>query len=87
MNFNEFLCKPKNMTLEEYEQKLEEKHKVEAAMSRTMGRIYDERDSLAVLADEAGSERHERHLKELERLENRMLKLHEKYDKINQELK
>ena len=87
MNFNEFLCKPKNMTLEEYEQKLEEKHKIETAMSRTMGRIYDERDSLAALADEVGCERPKKHLKELERLENRMLKLHDKYDKINQELK
>lgn len=88
MTFTEMLAWPyEKMTLEEYEQLLNEKRKSERSLHRISDKIFDEEDSLVVLADEAESERYKQHAEELKNLEARKRKIEQKIADIDEKLR
>jgi len=82
MTLNEFLRCPRTMSFEEYDKLLKEKKTVEKMIGATQGKIYDEIDSLEILADEEGSDRYQKHYTALMKHEARMEKLMHRFEEI-----
>ena len=62
MTIEELLNMPKGMSFEEYEKLLNDKRKLEKQIGKASDTIFEEEDSLEILADEVGSERYNKHL-------------------------
>jgi len=69
MTIAEALCIPKGMNFEEYEKLLKDKQKLEKQIAKASDTIQSEVDSLEVLSDEVGSERHNKHLQSKQKAE------------------
>lgn len=86
MTLTEFLSAPKGMNIETYEQLLKDKQKLEKQIAKANSIIYDEEDSLEILADEVGSERYNRHLESKQRAEDKRAKAQSKLNKVIEKL-
>lgn len=82
----EFLSIPKGMNIETYEQLLKDKQKLEKQIAKANSIIYDEEDSLEILADEAGSERYNKHLESKQKAEDKRTKAQSKLNKVIEKL-
>lgn len=82
MTLTDFLSIPKGMNMATYEQLLKDKQKLEKQIAKANSIIYDEEDSLEILADEVGSERYNRHLADKQKAENKRAKAQSKLDKV-----
>lgn len=71
MTIHELLAMPKGMNIGNYEKLLAEKRKLERKIQRESSTIFNEEDSLNVLADEVGSERYNKHLENKRKAEYR----------------
>ena len=74
------------MNIETYEQLLKDKQKLEKQIAKANSIIYDEEDSLEILADEVGSERYNRHLESKQRAEDKRAKAQSKLNKVIEKL-
>lgn len=74
MTLEELFRIPKGMGLEEYENLLKEKQKLENRIRKASDTIFIEADSLEVLSDEVGSERYNRHLANKQKAEAKVEK-------------
>lgn len=86
LTITEALHIPKGMDFSEYENLLEEKKKLENQIKRANLSIYEEEDSLGVLADEAGSKRYNIHLRKKHISEEQIQKAKERLGKIEEKL-
>lgn len=86
LTFAEFLAIPKGMSFEEYEKLLDDKRKLEKQITKTSNDIYNEEDSLEILADEIGSERYNRHLINKQRAEAKRERAQKKLELIKERL-
>ena len=75
MALSEFLSMPKGMSIEEYENLLQQEKKLSRQISSLSDKILAEDDSLDVLADEVGSERYNKHLQAKRRFEEKRTRL------------
>lgn len=82
MTLTEFLSIPKGMNMGTYEQLLKEKQKLEKQIAKANSIIYDEEDSLEILADEVGSKRYDKHLESKHKAENKRELAQNKLDKV-----
>lgn len=87
MTIVEALAIPKGMTFEEYGKLLEEKKKLEAKCRRLSNKIFDEEDSLEVLADEVGSELYNKHFQSKRKAEVKREKLQAELSEIMKKLR
>lgn len=62
MTLEELLAMPVGIDLNEYQNLLKEKKRLEKQIAKASNEIYNEEDSLEILADEIGSERYNKHL-------------------------
>lgn len=62
MTLEELLAMPVGIDLNEYQNLLKEKKRLEKQIAKASNDIYREEDSLEILADEIGSERYNKHL-------------------------
>lgn len=62
MTLEELLAMPVGIDLNEYQNLLKEKKRLEKQITKASNDIYREEDSLEILADEIGSERYNKHL-------------------------
>lgn len=74
MTITEFLSMPKGMSIEEYECLIKKKHKLEKQISKASNDIYDAEDSLEVLSDEVGSDKHNKYLLKKQKAEAKRYK-------------
>lgn len=86
MTMTELLAMPKGMRFEEYEKLLDEKQKLEKQIRRASNTIFDEEESLEVLADEVGSERYNKHLVNKQKTEAKREKAKAKLEQIEKKL-
>ena len=86
MTLTEFLSVPKGMNIEVYEQLLKDKQKLEKQIAKANSIIYDEEDSLEILADEVGSERYNRHLESKQKAKDKRAKAQSKLNKVIEKL-
>lgn len=87
LTFAEFLAIPKGMDFKKYEKLLDDKRKLEKQITKASNDIYNEEDSLEILADEIGSERYNRHLMSKQKAESNREKAQNKLRLINEKLK
>ena len=83
MKLSEFMNIPVGMSIKEYESLLEERNKLEKQIRKASNKIYDEEDSLQVLADEVGSNRYNEHMKSKLKWENKRDKALNRFNQIN----
>ena len=86
MTLIELLSMPKEMSFEEYEKLLKDKKQLENQIRKAHNAIFDEEDSLEILADEVGSERYNKHLEAKKAAEAKIKKAEAKLRKIMDEL-
>jgi hypothetical protein len=86
MTMTELLAMPNGMRFEEYEKLLDEKQKLEKKIRRASNTIFDEEESLEVLADEVGSERYNKHLVNKQKAEAKKEKAKAKLEQIEKKL-
>lgn len=87
LTITEALNIPKGMDFTEYEKLLEEKKKLEKQIKRANLKIYDEEDSLGVLANEEGSKRYNIHLRNKRMSEAELKKAKARLEKIEEKLR
>jgi hypothetical protein len=87
MTMVEALAIPRGMSYEEYGKLLADKKRLEAKIRRFSSNIFDEEDSLEVLADEVGSERYNSHLVALQMLQGRRERAEAKLQEIEDKLR
>ena len=87
MTLEELFAWPKGIMFEEYEKLINEKHKLDRQIRRTSDKIFDEEDSLEVLADEVGSDRYNEHLMKKQKLEAKREKAMIRFKEIEDRLK
>ena len=83
MNLSEFMNIPVGMSIKEYESLLEERNKLEKQIRKASNKIYDEEDSLQVLADEVGSDRYNKHLENKQKWETKRDKALNRFNQIS----
>lgn len=87
MTLVELLAMPKGMNPMEYEKLLKDKQKLERQIRKASDTIFDEEESLDILADEVGSDRYDKHLANKQRAEVKreiaMAKLEQIEKKLN----
>ena len=66
MTLTEFSQMPKGLTMPQYEKLLQEKKRLEKQVKKYSGLIDFEADSLDILKDEAGSDRHKKHFEQMQ---------------------
>lgn len=82
MTLTELLAMPKGLSFEEYEKLLKDKQRLENQIRKAHDAIFDEEDSLEILADEVGSERYNKHLEAKKAAEAKIEKAEAKLRKI-----
>jgi len=86
MTLVELLAMPKGMNPIEYEKLLKDKQKLENQIRKASNTIFDEEESLDILADEVGSERYNKHLANKQKAEAKREKAKEKLEQIEKKL-
>ena len=86
MTMTELLAMPKGIGLQEYERLLKDKQKLERKIRKTSDIIFAEEDSLAILADEVGSERYNKHLENKRKAEDALRKARAQLEQIEKKL-
>jgi len=86
MTLVELLAMPKGMNPIEYEKLLKDKQKLENQIRKASNTIFDEEESLDILADEVGSERYNKHLANKQKAEAKREKAQEKLEQIEKKL-
>lgn len=86
LTFAEFLAIPKGMDFKEYERLLDNKRRLEKQITKASNDIYNEEDSLEILADEIGSERYNRHLANKRKAEANRERAQKKMELIQEKL-
>lgn len=86
MTLVELLAMPKGMNPMEYEKLLKDKQKLERQIRKVSDTIFDEKESLDILADEAGSERYSKHLANKQKAEAKREKAIAKLKQIETKL-
>ena len=86
LTLQEFLAIPKGMNFKEYEKLLDDKKRLEKQIAKASNDIFNEEDSLEVLADEVGSERYNRHLENKQKAESKREKAQQKLKLIKERL-
>lgn len=86
MTISELLAMPKGMRFEEYESLLKEKERLKKQIKKASDTIFDEDDSLAILANEVGSERYNKHLASKQKAEAKREKAQTKLEQIEKKL-
>lgn len=82
MTLDELLRMPKNMSVEEYQECLNKKHRLQRKCRILSDKIEDETDSLEILKDEPGSERYSRHQELLSKYNKQLQKAKEELAQI-----
>lgn len=83
MKLSEFMNIPVGMSIKEYESLLEERNRLEKQIRKASNKIYDEEDSLQVLADEVGSSRYNEHMESKLKWENKRDKALNRFNQIS----
>lgn len=86
MTMTEMLAMPKGMKFEEYEKLLNDKEKFQRQIRKASDTIFDEEESLDILADEVGSDRYDKHLTNKQRAEVKREKARAKLEQIEKKL-
>jgi uncharacterized protein (DUF2164 family) len=86
MTLVELLAMPKGMNPIEYEKLLKDKQKLENQIRKASNAIFDEEESLDILADEVGSERYNKHLANKQKAEAKREKAQAKLEQIERKL-
>jgi hypothetical protein len=86
MTLTDFLSMPKGMDMITYEQLLKDRKRLEKQIAKANSVIYDEEDSLEILADEVGSERYNKHLESKQKAEDKRIKAQSKLSKVVEKL-
>ena len=86
MTLVEMLAMPKGMNPIEYERLLKDKQKLERQIRKASNTIFDEEESLDILADEVGSERYNKHLENKQKAEAKREKARAKLEQIEKKL-
>ena len=86
MTLVEMLAMPKGMNPIEYERLLKDKQKLERQIRKASNTIFDEEESLDILADEVGSERYNKHLENKQKAEAKREKAQAKLEQIVKKL-
>ena len=86
MTLVEMLAMPKGMNPIEYERLLKDKQKLERQIRKASDTIFDEEESLDILADEVGSERYNKHLENKQKAEAKKEKARAKLEQIEKKL-
>lgn len=86
MTLVEMLAMPKGMNPIEYEKLLKDKQKLERQIRKASNTIFDEEESLDILADEVGSERYNKHLENKQKAEVKREKARAKLEQIENKL-
>ena len=86
MTLVELFAMPKGMNPMEYEKLLKDKQKLEKQIRKASDTIFDEEESLDILADEIGSERYNKHLENKQKAEAKREKAQAKLEQIVKKL-
>lgn len=86
MTLVELLAMPKGMNPMEYEKLLKDKQKLEKQIRKASDTIFDEEESLDILADEVGSERYNKHLENKQKAEAKREKAKAKMEQLELKL-
>lgn len=86
MTLEELLAMPVGIDLNEYQNLLKEKKRLEKQIAKASNEIYNEEDSLEILADEVGSERYNKHLTMKQKAEIKMEKAQAKLKLLMEKL-
>lgn len=75
MTLDEFVAKPKELSMQDYEKQLKKQKALECKCKKLIEKRFDCQDALEVLKDEQGSERYNKWVQELDRVNLELSKL------------